>query len=65
MENLQSKLDAIDAALATGELQVRHADRMVIYRSVEELMKARAMLLRVNGAPRAPFATARFNEDYR
>lgn len=38
-------LAAIDSAIATGELRVSYADRTVEYRSIEELKKARDIIL--------------------
>jgi hypothetical protein len=37
----QSDLDAIDAAIASGELTVSHNGRTVTYRSMDDLFKAR------------------------
>ena len=37
----QSDLDAVEAAIATGELNVQHNDKSVRYRSITELLKAR------------------------
>lgn len=37
----QTDLDAIDAAIASGELTVSHNGRTVTYRSVGELLRAR------------------------
>lgn len=37
----QSDLDAIDRAIASGELSVTHDGRSVTYRSVAELLRAR------------------------
>lgn len=37
----QSDLDAIDAAIASGELTVSHNGRTVTYRSMDDLIKAR------------------------
>lgn len=37
----QPDLDAIDRAIAAGELSVRTADRSVTYRSMDELLRAR------------------------
>lgn len=37
----QSDIDAIDRAIASGELTVRHGDRLTTYRSVQELLAAR------------------------
>ena len=39
---VQTDLDAIDAAIASGELIVRYADRTVQYRSIAELLLARS-----------------------
>ncbi|MBP8789671.1 MAG: hypothetical protein KBH41_19840 [Azonexus sp.] len=39
-----SDLDAIDRAIASGELTVRSNDRMVTYRSMDELTAARAAI---------------------
>lgn len=36
----QTDIDALEAALARGELRVRLADREVTYRSVDEIAKA-------------------------
>lgn len=40
----QADIDALNAALAKGERTVRHGDKMVEYRSVEELLAARDAL---------------------
>lgn len=37
----QTDLDAIERAIASGELTVRTEDRSVTYRSMDELMQAR------------------------
>lgn len=70
MSFTQSDLDAVNAALASGELQVRTADgKMVTYRSVAELERARGVILadlatqavgsRQRGAFAVRFSTAR------
>ena len=41
----QSDLDALDAAIAKGEKDVTFADRRVIYRSVDEMLKSRAVIV--------------------
>ena len=47
-------LAAVDAAIASGELTVRGADdRQVTYRTIDELLKARALI-----QPRLAAATA-------
>jgi hypothetical protein len=43
----QSDLDALDAAIASGRLSVRFADRMVTYHSIAELIKARDHVAKV------------------
>ena len=44
MAYTQAHLDALQQALASGELRVRFADREVTYRSVEELKNAIAIV---------------------
>ena len=43
----QADLDSIDRALASGELQVTIDGRSTTYRSVDDLLKARANLARL------------------
>lgn len=38
-------LAAIDRAIASGELTVRTNDRLVTYRSIDELLKARELVV--------------------
>ena len=40
----QSDLDAIDRAIASGELSVAYQDKRVLYRSMEELVQARGLI---------------------
>lgn len=40
----QQQLDAVEAAIASGELTVRFGDRTVSYRSMDELLQARAVI---------------------
>ena len=40
----QTDLDAINTAIATGELSVEVAGRRVIYRSIDDLLKARTLI---------------------
>jgi hypothetical protein len=40
----QQQLNAIEAAIASGELTVRFGDRTVTYRSMDELLQARAVV---------------------
>lgn len=41
----QTDLDVIEAAIAKGEQTVQFADRTVTYRSVDQLLKARAEIV--------------------
>lgn len=56
----QTQIDAIEAAIASGELTVRFGDRAVTYRSMEELLQARAVI-RESLAAEAGTATDRFS----
>jgi len=40
----ETHLEAIEAAIASGELTVRFGDRTVTYRSMDELLQARALI---------------------
>lgn len=40
----QTQLDAIEAAISSGELTVRFGDRTVTYRSMDELLQARGII---------------------
>jgi hypothetical protein len=40
----QQQLEAVEAAIASGELTVRFGDRTVTYRSMDELLQARAVI---------------------
>lgn len=40
----QTDLDAVNAAVASGELKIEVAGRMVMYRSIDELIKARDLI---------------------
>jgi len=40
----QTDLEAIERAIAKGELRVQYSDRSVEYRSIDELLKAREAL---------------------
>lgn len=42
-------LKAIEAAIASGALRVEYNDRTVVYRSIEDLMKARELIMRALG----------------
>lgn len=41
---IQTRIDAIEKALATGVLTVRHGETTTTYRSLEEMLKIRADL---------------------
>jgi len=56
----QQQLDAIEAAIASGELTVRFGDRTVTYRSMDELLQARAVI-RETLAAESDTATDRFS----
>ena len=43
----QADLDSLDRALASGELEVTIDGRRTVYRSVDDLLKARATLARM------------------
>lgn len=64
----QSDLAALDSAIASGELTVSHNGRTVTYRSISDLLKARAAVAaelsaqrsgRSGGPARFVFKTAR------
>ena len=40
----QTDLDNINTAIATGELSVEVAGRRVVYRSIDDLLKARTLI---------------------
>lgn len=49
----QTQLDALDAAIASGELTVKYDGREVTYRSFDQLVKARNFVAdRLPTAPR-------------
>jgi len=56
----QQQVDAIETAIASGELTVRFGDRTVTYRSMEELLQARAVIKNALDAE-AGTATDRFS----
>lgn len=41
----QADLDAIDEVIASGELTVKYRDREVTYRSMDDLLRARKLIL--------------------
>ncbi len=51
----QTDLDAVEAAIASGELTVQHSDgRRITYRSVEELTTARSLIKGEISPPTVP-----------
>jgi hypothetical protein len=56
----QQQLEAIEVAIASGELTVRFGDRTVTYRSMDELLQARAVI-KESLAAEAGTATDRFS----
>jgi hypothetical protein len=59
----QSDVDALEKAIARGELRVRLLDREVTYRSLEELTQAhRFVKNQVSATPGPRFQLADFSE---
>lgn len=54
----QTDLDAVDRAIASGELSIRTNDRTVIYRSMPELREARAAIAAALAAQSATVAAS-------
>jgi hypothetical protein len=50
----QADLDVIEAALASGETSVQFSDRLVVYRSITDLLKARAAITAALGSGGGP-----------
>ena len=46
-----SDLTAVEAAIKSGELRVQYNDRMVVYRSISELLTARDLISQEVNAP--------------
>jgi hypothetical protein len=68
MAYTSTDLDAINAAIASGELTVKHNGREVTYRSIDDLLKAKQTIDaelnataggRIGGSYRFQFKTAR------
>lgn len=45
----QNDLDTLDAAIASGVLKVKYKDKEVTYASMDDLLKARALVLKSLG----------------
>ena len=51
----QTDLDAVEAAIASGELTVQHSDgRRITYRSIDELKAARSLIKGEISPPTTP-----------
>lgn len=65
----QTDLDNLDAAIATGELRVEFNGRVVIYRSVEQLLRARqhvyAVLTGTTPSTPAPKRTGTYSFNFK
>jgi hypothetical protein len=60
----QADVDALEAAIASGELSVRFRDREVTYRSMPELIGAHRLISnKVNGVTGPRHRTADFTGD--
>jgi hypothetical protein len=60
MAYTQADLTAIDKAIAGGKLTVQHGETSVTYRSMDEMLKIRALIIKdVNPVPRRRVATYR------
>lgn len=63
----QLQLDAIDKAIATGELTVTYADKSVTYRSIPDLERARDLIVTQMAGVATPFvrtSIASFDKDH-
>lgn len=56
LATLQARLEALDAAIASGVLTVKHGETLTTFRSMKEMLQARDLLLEqiadANGATR-------------
>ena len=50
----QADYDALKQAISSGHLRVRHGDRDVTYRSLNEMQRALSMMARELGISRQP-----------
>ena len=44
MAYTQAQLDALDEAIVSGELTVKYQDKLITYRSLEELLRIRRLI---------------------
>lgn len=59
----QAQLDALDAAIASGTLTIRHGEKTITYQSFDDLLKAREMIARSLAGARVPrFQLADFRD---
>ena len=57
----QSQLDALEAAIASGTLEVRTGDKSVRYHSLDEMIKLRDVIRnQLNADAQTPTSRARF-----
>jgi len=58
----QEQLDALDLAIAGGTLRVKHGEKEITYRSMDELLKARDVIASSLNSRRVPrFQVADFS----
>lgn len=48
------RLEALEEAIATGELTVKYSDKEVTYRSIDEMLKARTIMMNALGLKKSP-----------
>lgn len=59
----QADLDAVNKAIASGELSVRYGDKSVTYRGIDELLRAQEVIKRAVQSPTVPsFTLASFSK---
>lgn len=67
VEDIESNIQALEEALATGALSVAFADRSTTYRSVSDLMKAiaywKGLLAQLRGHSRVSYGVASTGHD--
>ena len=51
MAFVEADLTAVETAIKSGELKVQYQDRMVVYRSISELLRARDVIQSEVNAP--------------
>ncbi|MGL5286150.1 MAG: phage head-tail joining protein [Aeromonas sp.] len=56
-------IDAIDSAIASGELSVLIDGRQLQYRSISELLRAKAHIIQTMSKRKSPFAGYRMTVD--